>query len=153
MKMNRCSAEIRRCRCAGTGGFTVLEILTSIVIFGILSAGAFRLVHTANRLRAREKMKADALMLTRNTMEILSYRSGFLLEPREEQWEQRVNGTGYRVTVVSAVSGDDQWHGHDNDGKPCPHTGHELVCTVARAGDNRIILTCRFFLSTIEPGQ
>jgi len=82
------------CSC---GGFTVLEVIIAVFIFGCISAALVKTMMTADRIRGRSSFISDSVMLAQNEVERLRNAASFKTEVLDCTYVATINQKEYDV--------------------------------------------------------
>jgi general secretion pathway protein I len=83
----------------GRGGFTLIEVLAAVVIFGIALVGYLQAVGESTRIQADLMSEQRALMLAQNAMEELRLGGQFEEGVEEGEFEEEDAGYFWRTDV------------------------------------------------------
>jgi prepilin-type N-terminal cleavage/methylation domain-containing protein len=78
-------------------GFTVLEVIVAVFIFGCISAALVRVIATADRIRGRAIFVTESVILAQNEFERLRNAAGFKTEVLDCTYIATVNNKEYDI--------------------------------------------------------
>lgn len=85
------------CSSTKRNGFTVLEVIVAIFIFGCISAALVKTLSTADRIRGRASFISEATILAQNEAERLRNAASFKTEVLDCTYTATVNSKHYSV--------------------------------------------------------
>jgi prepilin-type N-terminal cleavage/methylation domain-containing protein len=88
-------------------GFTVLEVIVAVFIFGCISAALVKTIMTADRIRGRATFISESTILAQNEAERLKNAAGFKTEVLDCTYTTSVNSKEYSVErrIIGIESG------------------------------------------------
>jgi prepilin-type N-terminal cleavage/methylation domain-containing protein len=78
-------------------GFTVLEVIVAVFIFGCISAALVKTIATADRIRGRAIFVTESVILAQNEFERLRNAAGFKTEVLDCTYIANINNKAYDV--------------------------------------------------------
>lgn len=78
-------------------GFTVLEVIIAVFIFGCISAALVKTMMTADRIRGRSSFISDSVLLAENEVERLRNAASFKTEVLDCTYVATINQKEYNV--------------------------------------------------------
>ncbi len=78
-------------------GFTVLEVIIAVFIFGCISAALVKTMITADRIRGRSAFISDSVMLAQNEVERLRNAASFKTEVLDCTYVATINQKEYDI--------------------------------------------------------
>ncbi|HEX2956806.1 MAG TPA: prepilin-type N-terminal cleavage/methylation domain-containing protein [Chitinispirillaceae bacterium] len=78
-------------------GFTVLEVIIAVFIFGCISAALVKTIMTADRIRGRSAFISDSVLLAQNEVERLRNAASFNTEALDCTYVATINQREYNV--------------------------------------------------------
>lgn len=108
------TAPVNRTNWRNCEGFTVLEVIIAVFIFGCISAALVKTMMTADRIRGRSSFISDSVMLAQNEVERLRNAASFKTEvldctyvatinQKEYDVERRIIKSDYELTKKSTI--------------------------------------------------
>lgn len=79
-------------------GYTIIEVLTAVVIFGLISGGLFTALRTGDKIRGRSISLSNASILASNELEILQNRISHGAEPSDSSYKVLLDNREFEVT-------------------------------------------------------
>jgi type II secretory pathway pseudopilin PulG len=90
------TAPVRKRMC-NREGFTVLEVIIAVFIFGCISAALVKTIMTADRIRGRSSFISDSVLLAENEVERLRNAASFKTEVMDCTYVATINQKEYNI--------------------------------------------------------
>lgn len=94
---NQRSRPAKKSDSRSCAGFTVLEVIIAVFIFGCISAALVKTMMTADRIRGRSLFISDSVMLAQNEVERLRNAASFKTEVLDCTYVATINQKEYDV--------------------------------------------------------
>lgn len=94
---NRQSVSGKKDNTRNCTGFTVLEVIIAVFIFGCISAALVKTMMTADRIRGRSSFISDSVLLAQNEVERLRNAASFKTEVLDCTYVASINQKEYDV--------------------------------------------------------